>query len=492
VGAEGSTIAGDSNAGAAYVFDAPIAGGFAQSAKLSASDSAANDIFGTDVAVWLNTIVVGASGADGGEFSVGAAYVFDLTGAVWAEQAKLQAADETQNAFMGSAVDIWGTDYALLGATGEEIGSGLTDTGVVRAFRRDTASSWTESHSLSPMIADATGSFRQIDADGERMIMTSFSSGDIHRFDNDAYSLEQAVPEQVGSVISVAVDGDTAAVFSRLSVSPLEAYAEVLTFSDGEWSQEQLIEPDLVSAAAPTESANSTTMALEADTLVIGSNRWNGGDGRVFIYERNAGVWTIQQTFTSSQASGNFDMNYGDNVELSGDWLAVSEVPSGGVPGSPRSGSVFIYERQGNGDFVIQQTLTEATPSAFDYYGELISLDDDLLAVYSRTADILYVYLRSGGTYTEVWQLAAAGDISGIFINQDELAVAYPNATVDGELNVGEVVVYERQADDSYLAGEVYHPYDMRADTRMGYDTVLTDDHVIVRATNHTYILPRQ
>lgn len=492
VGAEGSTVASASNAGAVYVFDAPIAGVFAQTVKLTASDAAANDIFGTDVGLWAGTIVVGASGVDDGEAGAGAAYIFELDGAVWSEEAKLVAGDANQNAFMGGAVDIWGTDYVLLGATGEETGPGFTDTGLVRAFRRATASTWTESHSLSPMVADSTGSFRLIGADGSRLITASFYAADIFEYGNDAYSLQQTVAEQVGNIESVALDGDTAAVFSRAQIVPLEAYAEVLTFVDGEWVQEQLIEPDLVSTSFPQESANATTLSLEGDTLVIGSNRWNGGDGRVFIYERDAGVWSVQHTFTSPQASGNFDMNFGDNIDLSGDWLAVSEVPSGGVPGSPRNGNVFLYERQPNGDFVEQQVLSEAVPAAYDRFGELISLDDDLLAVYSQVADVLYVYKRSGATYSEVWQLAGVGGIGGLFINQSELAIAYPGATVDGTLNVGEVVVYERQPDDSYLAGEVYHPYDMRADTNMGYDTILTDDHVIVRATNHTYILPRQ
>jgi len=246
-----------------------------------------------------------------------------------------------------------------------------------------------------------------------------------------------------------------------------------------------------VSAAAPLESANSMALSLEADTLILGANRWNGGDGRVFIYERSGDVWSQNQLFTSSQASGNFDMNYGDSVELSGDWLAISEVPSGGVPGSPRSGNVFLYERQPSGDFVEQQVLTETVPAAFDRYGELISLDDDLLAVYSDVADIVYVYKRAAGVYSEVWQLPGASGVEGLFVDQTHLAVSYPNVAVDGKSAVGEVVVYERQPDDSYSLESVYHPYDMRADTRMGYDTELTADHVISRSTSYTYVLPR-
>ena len=78
-----------------------------------------------------------------------------------------------------------------------------------------------------------------------------------------------------------------------------------------------------------------------ADKAQQRRNFWNGGDGRVFIYERSGSVWTQAQLFMSPQQTTNFDMNFGNQVRLDGNTLAIAEVPSSGTPGSPRNGTVF-------------------------------------------------------------------------------------------------------------------------------------------------------
>lgn len=69
VGCRGDDIGGNSNAGSAYIFDKT---GY-ELKKLTASDGAASDYFGTSVAVGCGKIVVGTSGAE-------SAYVYDLQG----------------------------------------------------------------------------------------------------------------------------------------------------------------------------------------------------------------------------------------------------------------------------------------------------------------------------------------------------------------------------------------------------------------------------
>ncbi len=480
VGAESADIGANNNAGAAYVFDAPVAGGFVQTAKLIASDGAPNDIFGTDVAVWNNTILVGASGSDDAVAGSGAAYIFQLEAGFWIEEDKLTLPTSGQNAFMGSAVDIWGASHVLLGATGEEIGTSLTDTGAVQAFRRNSGGDWSLGHTLS-----AAG-FSSFDNYGRTVAMTNthlIASGreraDIYRLDPDGYSLEQPLNAIAASeIFAASIDGTTAAVFGRRSGNPAAiGYVEVFINSGGEWVQEQLFDPDLVSTAFPNESANSGVIEIEGNTLVIGARRWNGGDGRVFIYERDNGVWTEEQIFTSPQAIGNFDMNYGNSIALDGDWLAVAEVPSSGVPGSPRNGNVFIYQRI-NGEFVEQQILSEAVPSPLDHYGQSIALYDDLLAVYGPDSGTVYVYRRTNGIYTEVWShVISAGSLA---LTSDRLAVGVPSTDIDGVVGVGEVVTFDRQPDDSYIIGDTFQAPDNEAGLGLGRTIVMDDNRMVV------------
>jgi hypothetical protein len=490
VGAESVDIGVNSNTGAAYVFDAPVAGLFAQTAKLIATDGASNDIFGTDVAIWNNTILVGASGVDGAEFGSGAGYVYQFNAGSWTEEDKLTLSATDPNAFMGSAVDIWGAQHVLLGATGEEVGPLLTDTGAVQAFRRGSNGDWVASHALSaagPFMFDRYG--KTLAESGNHLIISGTERADIYRLDLDAYSLAQTLNMQgnseiVSATIDSAFDSTTAAVFGkRPGNAAAIGYIEVFTLQNGIWVQEQLFDPDLVSTAFPTESANGGVIALENDTLVIGARRWNGGDGRVFIYQRSGGVWSQEKMFTSSQADGNFDMNYGNSIKLDGDWLAIAEVPSSGTPGSPRNGNVFIYERI-NGDFIEQQVLSDAVPSPFDHYGQEIALHDDLLAVYSQMANIVYVYRRENGIYSQVWSHSVIA--GGLALTDDRLAIGVPGASVDGQIDVGEVLIFERQPDDTYLAGESYQAPDTRMNLGLGSTIIMNDTRMFVSSTSAT------
>ena len=82
-----------------------------EQAKLTASDGAELDFFGSSVAIAGDTIVVGARLDDvNGITDSGSAYVFTRTGTTWTEQAKLTASD-------GAAADFFGTSVAIAGDT---------------------------------------------------------------------------------------------------------------------------------------------------------------------------------------------------------------------------------------------------------------------------------------------------------------------------------------------------------------------------------------
>jgi hypothetical protein len=102
---------GDSFRGAAYVFTR-TGTAWSEQAKLTAGDAVENGEFGISVDISGDTIVVGA---DSGDSSPGAAYVFVRSGATWSERAKLTASDGAADELFGSSVAIDG-DTAVVGA----------------------------------------------------------------------------------------------------------------------------------------------------------------------------------------------------------------------------------------------------------------------------------------------------------------------------------------------------------------------------------------
>jgi len=80
--------------------------------KITASDGATEDYFGTDVAVGSGRIVVGANSDDDVESNSGSAYIFDLEGN---QLAKITASDPVANKFFGQSVAV-GSGRIVIGA----------------------------------------------------------------------------------------------------------------------------------------------------------------------------------------------------------------------------------------------------------------------------------------------------------------------------------------------------------------------------------------
>lgn len=134
------TTAGDH--GSAYVFLRP-AGGWTgtltENAKLTASDAEASDLFGTSARVQGDAIQVGAPAASGAPAAdAGAAYLFRKPAGGWSgalvETEKLTASDGATGDRFGSP-SVPGGDLIAVGATGDDAGAGV-DQGSVYLLAR--------------------------------------------------------------------------------------------------------------------------------------------------------------------------------------------------------------------------------------------------------------------------------------------------------------------------------------------------------------------
>jgi hypothetical protein len=110
--------------GAAYVFG-QSGSAWSQQAKLTASDGQAGDAFGSSVAIYGSTTVVGAWAHNS---QTGAAYAFARSGPDWSQQSELTASDAASGNAFGRSVALYGST-ALIGAYGNN-----THTGAAYAF----------------------------------------------------------------------------------------------------------------------------------------------------------------------------------------------------------------------------------------------------------------------------------------------------------------------------------------------------------------------
>jgi len=133
----------------AYVYE-PVAGVWTQTAKLTVVEPQTDDQFGVSVDISGDSIVIGADGADRAGFTAlqGVAYVFVRTGQQWQLQQKIFATDGNTYDNFGSSVAIEG-DRMLAGSVGSDNGnvSPHFNAGAAYVFER-VGAQWTQSAKL--------------------------------------------------------------------------------------------------------------------------------------------------------------------------------------------------------------------------------------------------------------------------------------------------------------------------------------------------------
>ncbi|NDD64580.1 MAG: hypothetical protein EBZ36_11500 [Acidobacteria bacterium] len=142
-----------SDSGAAYVF-VRNGGSWSQQAYLKASNTDADDSFGTYVAVSGDMVVVGAPKEDsnatgvngsqaGGATDSGAAYLFVRSGTTWSQQAYIKASNTDGNDQFATTVGIsgetvvvgtWGEDSNATGVNGNQAGNSAANSGAAYVY----------------------------------------------------------------------------------------------------------------------------------------------------------------------------------------------------------------------------------------------------------------------------------------------------------------------------------------------------------------------
>jgi hypothetical protein len=145
VGADYHDVAGHGDQGAAYVF-VRSATTWTQQQQLTAADGTISDRFGSAVAVHGDTAVAGATLHDVGAVDQGSAYVFVRSASLWTQQQQLAASDGAANDRFGTSVAIYG-DRAIVGAQFDDVG-GIPDQGSAYVFVR-SASLWAQQQQLT-------------------------------------------------------------------------------------------------------------------------------------------------------------------------------------------------------------------------------------------------------------------------------------------------------------------------------------------------------
>jgi hypothetical protein len=137
--------------------------------------------------------------------------------------------------------------------------------------------------------------------------------------------------------------------------------------------------------------------------------------GSAYVFVRSGGVWTEQTKLTASDAAASD--YFGRSVSVSGDTVVVGAYGNDDV--ADLAGSAYVFVRAG-GVWTEQTKLTASDAAAIDLFGQSVSVNGDIVAIgayrdsdggsYSGSA---YVFVRSGGVWTEQAKLTASDAAGG-------------------------------------------------------------------------------
>ncbi len=345
------------NSGSAYVFTRSGTT-WNQQAKLTASDGAALDCFGSSVALAGDTAVIGAPGPGELMTGSGSAYVFTRSGSTWSEQATLTASDGAAEDCFGWAVVVEG-DTAVIGAPADDdMGD---DSGSAYVFTR-SGSTWTEQDKVTAPDGVSMDHFGSAVAlSGDTAVVGSVEdddmgvdSGSLYVFTGSGSSWTQqakvtASDGEAGDYFGgrVSLSGETLVVgaYGNDDLGSNAGSAYVLTRTGSTWAEDTVLTaPD----GAPGDCFG-WAVAVSGDTAVIGApgDDDRGIDsGSAYAFTRSGRVWTRETKLTGSE--GATDDFLGGSVAISGDAAvagAAGDDYFGGHGSFTGPGSAYVFER---------------------------------------------------------------------------------------------------------------------------------------------------
>ena len=230
--------------GAAYVFGFDGVTWVDQD-TLTATDPATNDRFGTDVDIDGDVILVGSPENDDNGSNSGAFYVFRFEGDIelWGDGIKITASDAAADDMFGWRVSVSG-DVALVAANTQGI---FADTGAAYLFRYD-GTVWNEEQKLTAPVeapdpsefafgVAVSGSVAIVSATRDNGQSTSSGAAYVYSFDGASWIQQARVIASDGltfNLFGVAVEmSDDTAVIGAILVDPSGATYTYAGLADG-------------------------------------------------------------------------------------------------------------------------------------------------------------------------------------------------------------------------------------------------------------------
>ncbi|QDT91775.1 Calx-beta domain-containing protein [Gimesia algae] len=298
---------------------------------LTAFDGAADDHFGSSIAISGETIVIGAYGADLNQSDEGAAYVFRLAGGTWQLETKLIASNAEADDSFGTDVAIE-NDLIVIGAPLHNVPS-YNNSGAAYIFTR-SGSTWSEDQILTETefysYENRLGTSVAIE-NGEVFVAARRAKvddagagvGSVFTYHTNAGTWE--TQQQLTLTFTYSYDyagSDLTVSGNHLAVIAADnSYVYLFELTEGNWEYQHRVNP-----ASSISSIRINSIDLSDNTLVVGSIKTNGttnSSGIVTEYQWIRDQWIRTEDYYGESSTNT--TGFGTGVALADSQIIVGE-----------------------------------------------------------------------------------------------------------------------------------------------------------------------
>ena len=386
------------DSGSAYVFTKPYTGwaDSSETAKLTASDGAANDEFGISVAVDSDTLVVGAYQDDDNGDDSGSVYTFTRNANVWSQKTKLTGPSRGRGDWLGHSVAVVG-NTVIAGADQSNIsgpGSGAVYLWTVR--------DWTDG---DPPPHTVTGL-----ANGQEYIFQVRGVNDAGEgLASGSAGVTPQLPKPEAPA-NLSVDPGDSQVKLRWDL-PSEESPPITNHQLWRHTENAVLN-------APDRTLDDEfgyAVAIDGDTAVVGmpgedhSGKSQAGSALVFTRDQTTSLWAQKAELRPSTAEDN--ALFGNSVALQGNTIVVGAPTEGGTTDldDPGHGAVYVFTKsdgQWGGDApdpathrietakLEVQAAQRTDTDDFGWEAVAVSSDEKTIVVGAYKINAAYVFTR--------------------------------------------------------------------------------------------------
>ena len=325
----------------------------------------------------------------------GAVYIYTRSGSTWTQQARLVGSTVSTDYRFGSSVSINsdGT-YLLVGAYTKNF-----NVGTAYVFTR-SGSTWTQQAEIPSPTATA-----------------------------DLFGLKSAI-NSTGDLVAICAQNNPGAGAAYTQSGAVHVYSR----SGSTWTLQQTLRAS--DENSYWRFGRSARFNSDGTYIIIGApmNSPGVGNGAAYIFTRSGSTWTQQAKITASDAQ--VDDYFGSSVSINSDaTYAISSASSEDTGGS-NAGAAYVFTRSGS-TWTQQQKIVSSDLQVSDLFGISVSMNSDgtyaIVGAYGEDggagdplsgAGAVYVFSRSGSTWTEVKKITASDAQSGDQLGNNDIDIS--------------------------------------------------------------------